>query len=218
MRTSANSASSSCVIGPARSTSMPPLARRDHGRFDAVFSRATINNERDASRQFLHHMTRRGRADTSEAIGARRRERLAEGAHHLCEKRIRAYSNRNRFKARGHDRRHDFPARENNCQRAGPEFRDQTLDQRPFFFIDHRHPFQPRQLWQVDDQRIEMRALFCLENLYHRFGGKGVRRQAVDRLGRQGDDFARSQQIDRPRHCLPAIVRRVCRSDLRFSS
>ena len=59
MRTSANSASSSRVIGPARSTSIPPSRDRDHGRFDAVFGRAAVNNQRNASRQFLHHMAAR---------------------------------------------------------------------------------------------------------------------------------------------------------------
>ena len=142
--------------------------------------------------------TRRGRADTSEAVRARRRERLAKGAHHLCEKRMRAHSNRDRLKARGHDRRHDFPARENNRQGAGPEFRDQTLDQRRALF--HRSPpplSSHASSGKMHNQRIETRPLFCLENLYHRFGGKCVSRQAVDCLGRQGDDL-RLLAADRP--------------------
>ncbi len=196
----------------------PALAHRDHGRFDAVFSRAAIHNERDATRQFLHHM--------AAAVGLMRPKRFALGAASGRPKArttsaksgcalIRTatvsrpavtiggtISRRGRTIVRG----------------PGQNFAIKRSISGRSVFIDHRHSLQPFQLRQVDDQRIEMRALFCLENLYHRFGGKGVRRQAVDRLGRQGDDFARPQQIDRPRHRLPAIARRVCRSDLRWSS
>ena len=180
------------------------IARRNHGRFDAVFSRAAIHDERDAPGQFLHHVTRRGRADPSEAIGAWRGERLAKGAHHLREKRIRTHSNRDRFQTRGHDRRHDFPAREDDREGAGPEiWRSNSRSAAvPFSSITATLSSQASS-GKMHDQRIEMRAFFCFENFHHRFGGKSVRRQAVDRLGRQRDDFTCPQQIHRARHRLP---------------
>ena len=134
---------------------------------------------------------RGGRADSSEAIRARRRQRLAEGAHHLCEKRMRAHSHRNRLQAGGHDRRHQFRRGRTIVSGPGQNFAiNRSINGRASFF-DHRDPFQPIQLWQMDDQRIEMRALFRFENLHHRFGGKRISGQAVDRLGRQRDHFAR---------------------------
>ena len=180
---------------------MPPSCGRDHGGFDAVFGRAAINDERDASRQFLHHICRGRRADTSKAIGARRRERLAETLHHLREKRMRAHSNRDRRSGPRSRATESIRFGRTIVRGPGQNFVNRSIKGRSF----HRSPppFPASQLRQMDNQRIEMRTFFVSKIFTTASCGKSVRRQAVDCLGRQSDDFARSQQIDRPRDVAP---------------
>lgn len=49
----------------------------------------------------------------------------------------------------------------------------------------------------MNDKGIKTRALFRFENLCHRCRIQGVGRQPVNRLGRQGNDFACAQKLDR---------------------
>jgi len=49
----------------------------------------------------------------------------------------------------------------------------------------------------MDDERIETRPLFRFENFCDRERIERVRRQPINGLGRQRDDFARAQQFNR---------------------
>ncbi len=162
----------------------------------AVLGRAAIDDERDAPAEFALHMRRGRRADAAEAIRARRGERFAESAR----------APRGRPDARSSaPRRSSSPAvtrsgtivaaRQHERERAGPESRDQRLDERAALAPgSSRMPFEPVAIRQMDDERIEKWPLLRLENLRHGIRSQRIGGEPVDRLRRQRDGFARGER------------------------
>ena len=68
--------SCSAVIGPRRRMSILSVMHSDNGRFDAVHRWASVNDQRDASAQFVKNVLSGRGADSPEPICAWRGERF----------------------------------------------------------------------------------------------------------------------------------------------
>ncbi len=79
------------------------------------------------------------------------------------------------------------------CQWAGPE----RLRQLARLGIENPFAFGGSQIRHMGDQRVEMRAPLGLVNFRHRRAGRRICTQPIDRLGREGDEPARAQNIRR---------------------
>ena len=91
-----------------------------------------------------------------------------------------------------------YSARQHQCQRAGPEGSGQGARA---VIGDHlgKCAFGIR---KVADQRVEMRPSLGFKHGSHRSATARIRAQAIDRLGREGDEFARAQQPRRFRDLI----------------
>ena len=148
---------------------MHAVARDDRG-LEPVLARSAIDDERDATAEFLRTLRARRRADASKAVRTRRGERTAQALNHRAENRMRAHPHRDRVQPRRHHVRHD--SRRGSTSVSGPgqkrsiNRRHQWRDSPP----DRRQLLQPCALRQMHDQRVEKRPLLRLENLHHRLG------------------------------------------------
>ena len=54
----------------------------------------------------------------------------------------------------------------------------------------------------MDDERIVLRAAFCLKDVQNRFLVQRVRAEAIDRLRRNAEESSRADNVCRPRNIL----------------
>ena len=133
-------------------------------RFDAVRSRTSIDDERDATAQLVKDVLSRRRTDSAEPIRARRGQRRAERANDFDKHRVRAYSNGHRVQAGGYDVRHDCFARQDNREGTRPKCFGKLRDQLSILRCRLRDFFEPIAIRKMNDQGIEARSAFGVEN------------------------------------------------------
>src|SRR5205823_6523657 len=96
---------------------------------NSVLCRSGIDYQWDASAEFIEHVLRSSWTDSTEAIGARCRQRFVKRTGNLSENRMRTQSNCHCVESRCHDVGDDLEFRQNDRERAGPEFVSQPKDQ-----------------------------------------------------------------------------------------
>src|SRR5205814_541862 len=89
----------------------------------------------------------------------------------------------------------NFPPRQDKGKRSGPELRDQFLNQTARFIADPGNAFEPFAIWQMNDKRVEARALLRLENFRDGFTRERIGCEAINGFRRQCDDIAASQRL-----------------------
>ena len=175
----------------------------DDGRFDADLAGAAVEDQGHALTEFFSDVRRGGRADAAEAVGRRRGDAggfaiaLALGAgkaaQQLKRHRMAGHAQADGILAAGHGIGYPGLLFQDQGQRAGPE----GFHQLPG---DGRHLLGPMVdgvvAGQMDDQRVVGRTPLGSKYLGDRCRVGGIRPQAVDRLGRDGDQFAGNQQVD----------------------
>ncbi len=95
-----------------------------------------IDNERNSPIELIQHMLRGRRADAAKSIRARRSQRRIECTNDFRKHRMRADSNSDRVETGRDNFGNDFPPRQDNRERSGPELGDQFLDQPARIIVD----------------------------------------------------------------------------------
>ena len=160
----------------------------EYRQFEPDCARAAIEDHLHPIAQRFGHVLGAGRADGAAAIGRGRGERPADGAHQRLRHRMRRRAHRHRVEPRRRQQGDGriLCARQHQGERSRPEARGELVGRpvpahQAFRFVGSGH---------VADQRIELRPSLGFED-----GGDGafvggVAAQAVDGLGREGDQPA----------------------------
>src|SRR2546430_3743827 len=107
----------------------PAVPNSNDCRLNSVLCRSRIDYQWDASVEFIEQVLRSSWTDSTEAIGARCRQRFVQRTGNLSENRMRTQSNCHCVETCGHDVRNDLQFRQNHREWAGPEFVGQPEDQ-----------------------------------------------------------------------------------------
>ncbi len=164
----------------------------EHRGFDADRAGAAVEHRRNAAGELLHDMGRGSGAHVTGAVGTgagnrpsglpQQLQRQGMGRHPDCES-VQACACQKRDRAVAGPRQHQ-------AQRSRPEPLDHAL--RPGVNVDEA----PREgnVGHVNDQRIESRPSLRGEDPGDGAVVGGIAAEAVDGLGGEGDELARSQQ------------------------
>jgi len=169
----------------------PAAEAGDDGRFEAVARRPGVENPIDAAVEIFRDMPGGRRADAAAAIGGRRHQRRAGRRDQRAGHFMRGHAQRQRIEPRPRQQRHERPRRRRDYgQRPRPE----GFSQRARARIEAGLGERGLGLGEMGDQRIERRA--ALGGVDRRYRGIRSRQpgEAVDRLGRHGDQPALAQR------------------------
>ena len=171
----------------------------DDGGFDADRARPAVEDQRYLPAEFLAHVFGAGRADAPEAVGRRRGDAGmfagsgGKAAQQFERDRVAGNAQADRVLAAGHGRRHPGLLFQDQRQRAGPE----SFHQFPGDVGNLLGPAVDRIMaGEMDDQRVIGGPALGGEDAGDGIGIGGIRPEAVDRFGREGDQFTRAQQFD----------------------
>ena len=181
------------------SAGTPPGRSRKHlvaldledRRFDADRRRAAIDHQQYAAREIARYGLRCRAGDAAGAIGAGGGERPAECCNQAGAEAER-HAQRDRLQA-GRDQivdRRAIGQRQYQRQRAWPEPLGQCARQR----IEPRQPRGHGKVRDMRDQRIEARPALGLEDLRHSRAVGGIGGEAINGLGRDGDQLTALEQ------------------------
>ena len=189
-----------CQRNPAGPQEADPVAAAGrYRRLESHLAFAAVEHESDAITQFVPDMRGPGRADATEAVRGRRGDAPAETPEQCLGDGMRRYAQCHRVLAAGHLVQDPRGPRQHERQRPRPECLRQLAGRlgeiaRPVQYLPGRG--------QVDDQRMVRRTPLRGEDPGNRCGIRGVGAEAVDGLGRKGDQFPRLQPargiVDRP--------------------
>ena len=183
----------------------PAAAEVEHGRFEPDRARPAIEDDVDRGAQSFGDVIRGRRADPPGRIGARRRDREPGRREQRLRDRMRGHPQTDRIPAGADQRRQRAArrARQHQGQGTRPEPRGQAF--REVVPAGERRGRRP--IRHVDDQRVEPRPALGREDRGDRAVVGRERAEAVDGLGRKGDQPARAQRTRR----LPRCPARRCR-------
>ncbi len=176
------------------------LVRRiDDRALEPVRRGAAVEDHGDAAAEIVRDMRRGRRADAPAAIGRGRGERpIRRPEQRLCDA-MRRHAQRQRIEAR----RHQIgdaglrPPLDNQRQRARPE----RLCELARGARQHADPLGAGEIRNMHDQRIEARPSLGFENGRDRPSVRGVGAEPVDRLRRERDERARTDELPRFLDC-----------------
>ena len=179
----------------ARPQQPRPVEQRDHRRFQADLTGAAVERGGRLVARLFHGVGVVGGAGPSRAVGRGRHHRPAEPRQQRAGQRMDRNAHRHGVEAGAGQvaHRHGVGDRQHQGQGTGPE----RLRQRPGAVVEDRDLLGARQVGDVRDQRVEARPALGLEDRRHRPRIAGVARQPVDCLGRQDDQLALAQRLDR---------------------
>ena len=170
---------------------------------DADRAAAAVEDQLHRVTEFVAHVRRFGRTDPAEAVGrwggnAAHAGQAAAGsgigAQQIQRQRMRRHAQADTVLATGDGTRHGRGPFEDQGQRAGPE----GLGKFPGDGRNFPRPALEIAVGRkMDDQRMIGRSSLGGEDPGDGRGIRGVGTEAVDRLGRKGDQFAGLQQCDR---------------------
>src|SRR6266566_8851 len=107
-----------------------------------------------------------------------------------------ADSNCNCVETGSHNFRNDRFFRQDDRERPRPEMTNKLLNHLSVFAANVHDAAEPGAIWQMNDQRIKMRPLFCFKDLRDSDWIKRVSREPVNRLGWQCDLFTFFQSLN----------------------
>ena len=163
---------------------------------------AAVQHPGDASREPGHHMIRRRRADPPGRIGRGRGDRPPDRRQQTARQRMRGRAQRHARQPgageagnlrAGLQRRHDG-------QRAGPE----GGGQRPRLFRQVSDRLSLRRIGDMEDEGVETRPVLRGIDRRNRLIRSPVAAEAIDRLGRKGDDMTFADRRRRRLHLILA--------------
>jgi len=172
------------------------VPRGDDSGFHAKGAWSTVKDEGNASVEFLDDVRGGGGGDTPEAVGAGRGDRFAKPAEDGPEKRMRTHSDSDGVEPRCDNIGDDGTAGQDQRERPGPVLADEGLDQGIAGGVGE--PVEPIEGRKVDDERIEVRALFGLEDAGRGLGIEGMPGQPVNGLSGKGDNLAGGEEFRGP--------------------
>ncbi len=191
----------------------PVVQQAEHGGFDPDRARAAIDHELDLVAEIGEHVVGAGRRQAAGRIGARRRQRQA--SHHQQGLRdvVRRHADRDAVEPGGGQQRDAAiaPPRQHQGERAGPEAaRDHLRLGRQLGILRGAGD-----VGDMHDQRIEAGPALGGKDRGDRAVAGGIAAQAIDRLGREGDQLAAAQgarrvadlaqgRLQPPSHAAPA--------------
>ncbi len=180
------------VSTPGRSSTGATARAVDDGRLDADLAGAAVEHQQVVA-ELVATCAARGRADAAEAVGARRGDaRHAEAARGLAAARARpdAPGSAGRWSPARRPRRRAMPGRRahDHRQRPGPEGVDQALRDRRQRVGEARRRRRASATWTISGWLA--RPALEREDAGDRGVVVGARAEAVDRLGRKGDQLA----------------------------
>ena len=168
------------------------VCKQDNCRLDPY--RAVVRHEHgvDFAVKVVDNMLRGRRARSARQIGRRRGERAAGQAYDLARNRVRRHSHCNSVKPCRNAVGQQVAFGQHHRQRAGPVGFGQLHG--GLWYFGHKR-LQFAEVADMYDERVVLRPALGLEHAHYRVGVKGVGRKAVDRLGRDRDDFAVAKQL-----------------------
>ena len=143
--------------------------------------------------QFVDDMLSRRGTDPAKAIGAGRCHRPSKSADYLRKDRMRTHAHSHGVETGRHDIRDERLAGQHEGKWPGPEPAGQLLDQLTVPFRDASRAIQPIARRQMDDERIEVRALLDGEDACGCLRFERVSRESVNGFCRQSHRLAGSQ-------------------------
>ena len=163
-------------------------AEIDDGGFKADGGRSVIEDHRHPVAESLGDMGRRGGAEAPGGIGAGGGDGPAEGLEQAGRHGMARHPDGQGIEPRRGQQRDGaaLPAWQDQGQRPRPELRRQD----PRALIHRHQGFGGGLVREMDDQRVEARPVLRREDCCHGAVVSGVGAQAVDRLGRKGDELA----------------------------
>ena len=194
----------------ARAQQARTLTRQvDDRGFHADLAGAAVQNGLDAAVHVMQHVGRRRGRGLAGAVGRRRGDRHTRQPDELTR--------RGRFRAADGDGiqpcrralRHEIADGQHHCQRAGPEVLRQQPRLRGDVMADR---LQLLRLGDMQNEGVVLRTPLRLEDAQHGVLVEPVCPEAVDGLGRDGDELAASQQPG----CGGNVLRTLRREHLCF--
>ncbi len=178
----------------------------DDGGFDAERGGAVIDEELDAVTEVVEHVLGRRRRDLAGPVRRRRHHRLAERGEDLLGDRMARHPNRDGVEPGGREQADRAVRCLRQDQSQGP--RPERAGELQRGVVEHREALGGGEIGHVGDQRIERRPFLDRIELRHRLVVGRVGAEAIDGLGREGNEPARRQHapcvLDRadtcPRH------------------
>ena len=164
----------------------------EHRRLDADEAGPAVEDQRHARAQRLGHMLGARRADGAAAVGRGRGDRPAGGTDQGLRDGMRRRADRHGIETCGRQQGNGraWTARQHQCEWPRPEPRRQLVGS----LVPKNELPSLAGIEHVADQRIEPRPSLGLEDRRDRALVGGVGAQAIDRLGREGDEVAAAQQ------------------------
>ena len=175
------------------------VAKQPRGRFghqedrrlDADKARTAVEDQVDSLTERRGDVPGGCRTELPERIGTWRGDRQIDFQEQLAGLRMRRHPNGHRRQAGRHQVRHQIRLRQNERQRSRPERLHQSFGERTDLSGELRQPFR---IGNVDDERVKMRPVLCLENSRHGFRVESVCPEPVHRLGPERDEAAFAQR------------------------
>ena len=160
--------------------------------FEAERAGAAVEHGGDAAAEAVEDVGGRGGADPAGEVGRRRGERAAEAGEEALRQRVPRHPQRHAGEAGGGALGETGvgAARQHQRQRAGPE----AGGQRAGLGREDGEALGGGEVGDVDDERVERGPPLGGEDAGHGAVAQRVGAEAVDGLGRKGDELARAQE------------------------
>ncbi len=184
---------------PAGAQQDQPVALHlQDGRLDPDGTGAAVHHRVDPSLEIRHDVRRRGGADVSRSVRARRGDRASRKREDPACQGMGGHADRQRVEPGRGEIAHAAPraARQNEGQRTRPEGGGETARQR----VEARERLRRREVRHVGDQGVEARSPLGRIDACDGSPAGGVGAQPVDRLRGKGDEPALRQNA-------PGLVR-----------
>ena len=164
----------------------------DDGRFHAHTAGAAVHHAVDPAVHVLADVRGGRTARAARGVGARRGDRNAGGRDDRTRHRVIGAAHPDGVQPAGGDERHAVRLRQYHRQRPGPEAPGKAVRRLRHILAVAR---EPARVWDMQDERVILRAALGLKNVPHGVRVQSVRAEAVDRLGRDGEQPAAAQNV-----------------------
>ena len=166
-------------------------------RLNAMLCRSGIDDQWDASVEFIQHVLRCCRTDTSKSVCTWGSERLIQFTHDFSKHRMRTESHRHCIQSRCYDVRNDVALWKNDREWPRPKFVDHLADQLLIARWHIDNSLEPLAIRQVNNERVEARPFLDFKNFRD---GNRVQRlsgKSVNSFRWQRDNVALPQKFNR---------------------
>ena len=164
----------------------------DDGRFHTHAAGPAVHHAVDPAVHVLADMRGGRTARAARGVGARRGDWNAGGRDDRARHRVIGAAHPDGVQPAGGDERHAVRLRQYHRQRPGPEAPGKAVRRLRHVLAVAR---EPARVGDMQDERVILRAALGLKNVPHGVRVQSVRAEAVDRLGRDGEQPAAAQNV-----------------------